>query len=141
MKGRGHGVHKERSHKPFRSERVGHSSVLPDLGVGRLGVAFESVKGVLDISVWEMIFNVLEISLLSERHMVNFVRHINVMAFNFERVQDVLEVLSGDVEVSGDSVKFHVPLHAASLAVLELLASAVSDHSALHVLLAPRLNA
>ena len=83
----------------------------------------------------------VEVLLLSEREVVDFERHVDVVAFLLRGVQNVREVLRGNVEEAGNAVHLNIAFHSAALSSLELLDCAGDDLVAAHRLLVPGFDA
>jgi len=89
--------------------------------------SFEIVNWMLQIEVCERSLDVVKISLVSERQMVDLVSEIELISFSSKHHDDIAVSVSINMEISGDSIILEESLEVASLLLVKFFLNTFFD--------------
>lgn len=90
-------------------------------------LSFEIVNGMLQIEVRERSLDVVKISLVSERQMVDLVSEIELISFSSKHHDDIAVSVSINMEISRDSIVLEESLEVASLLLVKFFLNTFFD--------------
>ena len=90
-------------------------------------LSFEIVNGMLQIEVCERSLDVVKISLVSERQMVDLVSEIELISFSSKHHDDIAVSVSINMEISWDSIVLEESLEVASLLLVKFFLNTFFD--------------
>lgn len=90
-------------------------------------LSFEIVNGMLQIEVRERSLDVVKISLVSERQMVDLVSEIELISFSSKHHDDIAVSVSINMEISWDSIVLEESLEVASLLLVKFFLNTFFD--------------
>lgn len=90
-------------------------------------LSFEIVNGMLQIEVCERSLDVVKISLVSERQMVDLVSEIELISFSSKHHDDIAVSVSINMEISRDSIVLEESLEVASLLLVKFFLNTFFD--------------
>ena len=90
-------------------------------------LSFEIVNGMLQIEVCERSLDVVKISLVTERQMVDLVSEIELISFSSKHHDDIAVSVSINMEISWDSIVLEESLEVASLLLVKFFLNTFFD--------------